>query len=110
MKLEWDADEAYKLCKQRKLFFFIPCDPFTHEPLGERVNGTWQVEYDAAESALLLEMNKRGKDPETVALYEEAAERLRLYAKMDGPGRWIARGKLEVMNKQREMRENGPNA
>ena len=89
-------------------FFFIPCDPITHEPLGERVNGTWCVDYDAGALALLFDANARGKDPETVALYEEAAERLRLYAKMDGPGRYIAIGKLEVMEKQREMRENGP--
>ena len=90
-------------------FFFIPCDPFTHEPNGYRENGTWRVEYDEAEELpLLFEMNKRGKTPEQITDYEEAAERARLYSKMDGPGRWIALGKLEVMDKQQEMRENGP--
>jgi len=97
MKLEFPADNV-------PAFFFIPCDPFTHEPQGELVNGAWLVDYDAEALALLLETNKRGKGPETVALYEEAAERARLYSKMDGPGRWIAQGKLAVMEKQRDRR------
>ena len=97
MKLEWSADATPD-------FFFIPCDPFTHKPRGELVNGTWRVEYDEAEELpLLFEMNKRGKTPEQIADYEEAAERARLYSKMDGPGRWIAQGKLAVMDKQREI-------
>ena len=52
-----------------------------------------------------VELGTCGKDPETVALYEEAAERARLYSKLDGPGCWVARGKLDVMEKQRETRE-----
>ena len=104
MILEWDAEKTETLCKEGKLLFFVPCDPFTHEPNGERVNGTWCVEYDAAETALLIDVNKHGKDSKTVALYEEAVERAQLYAKMDGPGRYIAMGKLDVMEKQRERR------
>ena len=109
MKLEFPADATPD-------FFFIPCDPITHEPHGERVNGTWCVDYDAGALALLFDANKRGKDPETVALYEKAAERLRLYSIIegnwahsldDGVERMIARGKLVVMEKQRETQRNG---
>jgi hypothetical protein len=92
MILEFPADNVPD-------FFFIPCDPFTHEELGYRENGTWRVEYDADALELLFNTNVRGKDPEIVALYEEAAERARLYGKMDSPARYIARGKLDVMNR-----------